>query len=140
MTERVLIALGSNRGDRASYLAAARVAVSLLPATRLLGSSRVEETAPFGSGAQGPYLNQMLLVETRLAPITLLRALQRIERALGRLRSRRWGARTIDLDIVRFGGVALRTHDLVLPHPGLRDRRFWQREVRELDAIVQGAA
>jgi 2-amino-4-hydroxy-6-hydroxymethyldihydropteridine diphosphokinase len=140
MTERVLIALGSNRGDRASYLAAARGAVSLLPATRLLASSRVEETAPFGSGAQGPYLNQMLLVGTRLAPIALLRALQRIERALGRLRSRRWGARTIDLDIVRFGRLALRTHDLVLPHPGLRDRGFWQREVRELDSIVQGAA
>jgi 2-amino-4-hydroxy-6-hydroxymethyldihydropteridine diphosphokinase len=140
MTERVLIALGSNRGNRAIFLAAARTAVSLLPCTRLLAASRVEETAPFGTGAQGPYLNQMLLVATQLPPLALLRALQRIERALGRVRSRRWGARTIDLDIVRFGGHSLRTHDLVLPHPGLRDRGFWQRELRELDGTIQGAA
>jgi 2-amino-4-hydroxy-6-hydroxymethyldihydropteridine diphosphokinase len=140
MTERALIALGSNVGHRAACLASARVAIATLPRTRLLATSRVEETAPFGLGAQGPYLNQMLLAATQLTPLALLRALQRIERALGRVRSRRWGARTIDLDIVRFGSVSVRERDLVLPHPGVRDRDFWQRELGELEALLREAA
>jgi 2-amino-4-hydroxy-6-hydroxymethyldihydropteridine diphosphokinase len=140
MTERVYIALGSNLGNRASYLAGARAALATLPATRLVASSRVEETAPFGAGAQGPYLNQMLLAATHLTPVALLRALQRIERSFGRLRSRRWGARTLDLDIVRFGHRSLQSRELQLPHPGLRERVFWQREMAELDRLVRQAA
>lgn len=140
MSERALIAVGSNVGNRAAYLSAARAAVASLPATRLLAASRVEETAPFGSGPQGPYLNQMVVVATALAPRALLAQLQRIERTLGRVRSRRWGARTVDLDIVRFGDLALRSADLVLPHPGLPDRAFWRRELAELDALTEHAA
>ena len=60
------IALGSNLGQRAGWLAAAYAAISLLPGTRLLAFSSVEETPPFGAGAQGPYLNQMLAVRTTL--------------------------------------------------------------------------
>jgi 2-amino-4-hydroxy-6-hydroxymethyldihydropteridine diphosphokinase len=74
-----------------------------------------------------------------LHPLALLRALQGIERRLGRVRSRRWGARTIDLDIVRFGSVSLRTRELVLPHPGLRDRAFWQREAAALRAVTEAS-
>lgn len=140
MTERAYIALGSNLGDRASYLAGARAAVATLPGTRLLAASRVEETAPFGSGAQGPYLNQMLLVATLLPPSALLRAVQAIERSLGRVRSRRWGARTIDLDIVRFGQRIVRSRELELPHPGLSCRDFWQRELAALASVVEAAA
>jgi 2-amino-4-hydroxy-6-hydroxymethyldihydropteridine diphosphokinase len=136
MTERVFVALGANVGDRAGYLASARAAVATLPATGLLAASRVEETAPFGAGAQGPYLNQMLVLATRLTPHALLRGLQAIERSLGRVRSRRWGARTIDLDIVRFGTRALRSRELVLPHPGVGDRDFWQRELAELERLL----
>jgi 2-amino-4-hydroxy-6-hydroxymethyldihydropteridine diphosphokinase len=136
MTERVSVALGSNVGDRAGYLARARVAVATLPATRVLAASRVEETAPFGAGAQGAYLNQMLVLATQLTPHLLLRALQRIESSLGRVRSRRWGARTIDLDIVRFGDVTLRSRTLSLPHPGIGARDFWQRELAELASLL----
>ena len=143
MTERVLVALGSNVGSRESYLANARAALALLPVTQLLATSRVEETAPFGSGAQGPYLNQMVLMTTLLTPPALLNVLQRIERALGRVRARRWGARTIDLDIVRFGDVSMKSRRLELPHPGIRDRDFWRRELAELaelQAVVESAA
>ena len=140
MTERAFIALGSNVGNRASYLASACAAVATLPVTRLLASSSVEETAPFGAGAQGPYLNQMLLVGTLLTPNELLHFLQHIERSLGRVRSRRWGARTIDLDIVRFGDRTSRTRELSLPHPGLRHRDFWQRELAELESLAGAAA
>lgn len=140
MTERVFVAFGSNVGDRAGYLASARTALATLPATRLLAASRVEETAPFGAGAQGAYLNQMVVVATVLTPHALLRALQAIERSLGRVRSRRWGARTIDLDIVRFGDRTLHSRALALPHPGLRDRHFWQRELAELESLLERQA
>jgi 2-amino-4-hydroxy-6-hydroxymethyldihydropteridine diphosphokinase len=140
MTERVFVALGSNVGNREGYLASARAAVTTLPATRVLAASRVEETAPFGAGAQGAYLNQMLVVVTRLTPLALLHALQAIERSLGRVRARRWGPRTIDLDIVSFGSRALQSRELSLPHPGIRDRDFWQRELAELESLLERPA
>ena len=137
---RAFIALGSNLGQRAGWLVAAYAAISLLPGTRLLAFSSVEETPPFGAGAQGPYLNQMLAVETTLPPLALLDALQRIERALGRRRRERWGARIIDLDIVRYGAVAMCSPTLTLPHPGLPARRFWRDEIAELEGIMARAA
>jgi 2-amino-4-hydroxy-6-hydroxymethyldihydropteridine diphosphokinase len=140
VSERAFVALGSNLGDRASYLATARSALSLLPSSRLVAASAVEETAPFGPSAQGPYLNQMVAMDTALPPLVLLAALQRIERSLGRVRRARWGARTIDLDLVRMDDVEMRSPTLMLPHPGLPDRDFWQREIAELEALLGAAA
>jgi len=134
--ERVAIALGSNVGDRAAHLAAARAAVAVLPDTRVVAASAVEETAPIGPVAQEPYLNQMLLVETTLEPATLLGALLAIERAEGRVRRERWGPRTLDCDIVLYGARALHTPALTVPHPELPNRPFWQRELAELDVHV----
>jgi 2-amino-4-hydroxy-6-hydroxymethyldihydropteridine diphosphokinase len=130
--ERVFVALGSNVGDRAGHLAAAREALGRLPATRLVAASAVEETAPLGGMAQPPYLNQMLLLDTELEPHALLAALQAIERARGRVRTTRWGPRTLDLDIVAYGDRQVRDPDLVIPHPELPRREFWQRELSEL--------
>jgi 2-amino-4-hydroxy-6-hydroxymethyldihydropteridine diphosphokinase len=130
--ERVFVALGSNLGDRAAHLAAARDALGHLPDTRLLAASTVEETAPLGGMEQPAYLNQMVLIETRLDPHRLLAALQEIERARGRARTERWGARTLDLDIVTYGERRIRDPDLVVPHPELPNRDFWQRELSEL--------
>jgi 2-amino-4-hydroxy-6-hydroxymethyldihydropteridine diphosphokinase len=136
VAERAFIALGSNLGDRAAHLASARAAISLLPASRLAAASTVEETAPFGPGAQGPYLNQMVAIDTAWSPMALLGALQAIERALGRVRRERWGPRTIDLDIVRFGDLVLNQDGLTVPHPGLPARPFWQRELAELAELL----
>jgi 2-amino-4-hydroxy-6-hydroxymethyldihydropteridine diphosphokinase len=140
VAERAFVALGSNLGARASYLAAARSAMSLLPATRLVAASAVEETAPFGDGAQGPYLNQMVALDTSLGAELLLGALQRTERALGRVRRERWSARTLDLDLVRYGTLTTRSATLTLPHPGLPGRDFWQRELAELATILDRTA
>ena len=129
---RAAIALGSNLGDRHEHLRSARAAIGALPGTRLLAATRVEETAPLGGMDQPVYLNQMLLVETTLAPLALLRALQAIESANGRERHGHWGARTLDLDIVRYDDLKLTTTDLTLPHPGIATRDFWQRELAEL--------
>ena len=134
MGEIAYVALGSNLGDRARSLAVARDALRTLPGTRVIAETPVEETAPFGPPGQNPYLNQMLAVDTTLSPHELLQCLHDIERAAGRLRRVRWGPRTLDLDIVRFGDRAIDDEHLVVPHPGLRDRDFWQREVAILDA------
>ena len=132
--ERAYIALGSNLGDRAEHLAAARAALAALPRTRLVAASRVEETRPLAGMDQPPYLNQMVLLETALEPRALLAACQAIERARGRVRTEHWGARTLDLDIVCYGARRIADPDLIIPHPELPNRDFWMRELAELEA------
>jgi 2-amino-4-hydroxy-6-hydroxymethyldihydropteridine diphosphokinase len=136
--KRVYVALGSNLGDREGHLAHARLRLATLPHTRLIGTSGIEETTPLGPVPQGPYLNQMALLETSLTPSQLLGQLHAIEIERGRVREGtvRWGPRTLDLDIVRFGELELREPGLVLPHPELAHRAFWQREIAELDAAT----
>lgn len=140
MSEIAFIALGANLGNREANLAAARAALSMVFGVELLAASRVEETIPLGALVQGPYLNQMVAVATTLEPLVLLARLQRIERQLGRVRTQRWSARTIDLDIVRFGDRTLTSTSLELPHSGLPHRDFWQREVEELEHLLGVAA
>ena len=126
------IALGSNLGAREQYLANARALLRALPGSRLLAETAIEETAPLGPASQGNYLNQMIALETSLTPEGLLDHLLRIERLLGRERGEKWGPRTIDLDIVRFGHQIVDSERLTLPHPELSNRDFWQRELIEL--------
>ncbi|HEY0779273.1 MAG TPA: 2-amino-4-hydroxy-6-hydroxymethyldihydropteridine diphosphokinase [Gemmatirosa sp.] len=128
------VALGSNLGDRAAHLAAARAALGALPETRIVAASRVEETAPIGPAGQGAYLNQMLHVETALDAAVLLAAGHAAERAAGRTRdsATRWGPRTLDVDLVLFGERSIDAPSLRVPHPELAHRDFWQRELAEL--------
>jgi len=132
MRDIAYIALGSNLGDREAYLDSARSAIAALPGTRLLRASSVEETAPVGDVPQGPYLNQMVAIETELAPRELLDRLQEIERSAGRVRGVRWGPRTLDLDIVMFDRQTANEPGLLVPHPELPNRDFWRRELAEL--------
>jgi len=127
------VALGSNLGDRAAHLAHARERLGALPGTRLVAASRIEETKPLGPVAQPTYLNQMVLLETTLEPAALLEECRRIETERGRERRERWGPRTLDLDIVRYGDMTVRQPDLTIPHPELPNRDFWQREIAELE-------
>jgi 2-amino-4-hydroxy-6-hydroxymethyldihydropteridine diphosphokinase len=122
MGDWVYLALGSNLGDRAAHLAFARERLAALP----------ETTVP-----QGPYLNQMVLLRTTLAPRQLLAHCAAIERAAGRERGVRWGPRTLDLDIVRYDELSIAEPDLVVPHPELPRRDFWQRELAELLPYAQ---
>ncbi len=134
--ERVYIALGSNLGDREAYLARAREALARLPLTTILAVSTIEETDPVGLPEQGRYLNQMVLAETALDPGRFLKQLHRIEDENGRERAGRWGPRTLDLDIVRFGTRRLRDPDLRLPHAELPHRDWWHREIEEVDRLA----
>jgi 2-amino-4-hydroxy-6-hydroxymethyldihydropteridine diphosphokinase len=135
ITERAYIALGSNLGDRSAHLAHARSRLGALPDTRMVAASQVEETAPLGPVPQGPYLNQMVLLETALKPEELLGHCRTIEAERGRERRERWGPRTLDLDIVRYGDHRVQRPELTIPHPELPNRDFWQREIAELEAM-----
>src|SRR6476469_823651 len=132
MHQLAYIALGSNLGDRNQWLARARLALAALPGSRVVAESSVEETAPVSDVPQGAYLNQMVAIATALSPRQLLAALHRIEHEAGRVRTVRWGPRTLDLDIVRFGDLQIAEPDLVIPHPQLANRDWWQRELAEL--------
>lgn len=132
MRDVAYIALGSNLGDRDEHLARARDAIARLPSSRVVAESAIEETAPLGQLDQPMYLNQMVALETSLTPRQLLSGLQAIERQEGRARRERWESRTLDLDIVCFDTQTASETDLEIPHPGLADRPFWQRELAAL--------
>ena len=132
MRDVAYIALGSNLGQREVFLAEALRAISALAATRVLGHTDAEETAPIGPVAQGPFLNQMIAIETDLSPQDLLAELKRIETNAGRVRTARWGPRTLDLDIVLFEKQSVREPGLTVPHPELSNRDFWLRELAAL--------
>ena len=132
MRDVAYIALGSNIGRREVFLAQARRAIGALEKTRVLGQTEAEETAPLGPVAQGPFLNQMIAIETELSPQDLLAELKRIEADAGRIRTGRWGPRTLDLDIVLFENQSVREPGLTVPHPELSNRDFWLRELTTL--------
>lgn len=134
-SNRAFVALGSNLGDRGAHLALGRERLAALPGTTLLGASAIEETAPLGGREQPAYLNQMVVLDTTLPPEDLLAACHAIEAAAGRRRRERWASRTLDLDLVRYGTLALSRPGLTLPHPGIATRDFWQRELAELTGM-----
>lgn len=128
-----LIALGSNLGDRAAHLRAALAELAKLPRTQLLARSAWHETPPIGGpGAQGPFLNGAVLASTPLEPLALWDELQRIETHLGRVRSERWAARTLDLDLLLVDGAELHNGRLVLSHPRMHYRHFVLRPAAEI--------
>ncbi len=122
MSHIVYLGLGSNLGDRAANLAAARRA--LASQVRLLAASPVYETAPWGYTDQPDFLNQVLQAETDLDPFALLDHLKALELRLGRQPTFRYGPRSIDIDLLLYDDLVLETERLTLPHPELAKRAF----------------
>ncbi|HZE99458.1 MAG TPA: 2-amino-4-hydroxy-6-hydroxymethyldihydropteridine diphosphokinase [Planctomycetota bacterium] len=120
------IGLGSNLGDRRAMIADA---LGQLHPRRV---SAVVETEPWGRPEQPRFLNAVAEIETDLPPAELLSRLLGIERDLGRVRLERWGPRTIDLDLLLYGGEQLRSESLTVPHPDLHRRRFVLEGLAEL--------
>lgn len=119
----VYIALGSNVGDRAAMLERA-IAAMTFAGIRVLRQSSFYVTEPVDAPGQAWFLNAVVEAQTTLLPLQLLHALLRIERELGRRRIALHGPRTIDLDILFYGSSVIRSRELEVPHPRLRDRRF----------------
>jgi 2-amino-4-hydroxy-6-hydroxymethyldihydropteridine diphosphokinase len=124
-TETAFLALGSNLGDRAYFLRGARQALNAQPGVTVGSCSRLYETGPVGGPpGQNAYLNAVLKVETDLSAHQLLTVCQEVERSFGRRRAERWGARTLDVDLLFFGRQKYCQTDLIVPHPRLHLRSF----------------
>ena len=123
---RAYIGLGSNMGCREDYLCSALNYLAHLPGVAITGISSIYETEPWGVTEQDKFLNMVVEVSVspQLTPPELLRCLQEIENKLGRLRTRHWGPRTIDLDLLLYDEVEMDTPFLRLPHPQLTKRAF----------------
>ena len=104
------------------------------PGVRIVRSSRVYETDPVGGPDQAEYLNAVLGVRTDLTARGLLEACLAVEAGMGRVRSERWGPRTIDVDLLTYGEVTIAEPDLLVPHPRMHERGFVLVPLGELDA------
>lgn len=129
---RVYLGVGSNLGDRKSYLQRASELVRKIPATSFLRSSSVRETVPIGGPAQGKFLNAVWEIETKLSARELKDHLLEIEAQLGRRRSEPNAPREIDLDILFYGDQIINEKHLQIPHPRLPERAFVLEPLFEL--------
>ena len=122
--ETAYIGLGSNEGDRISFILEAVGRVGNLPGIRVLALSSLFETAPVGMGG-GLFINAVMAVATRIGPRRLFEGLMETEAAMGRKREGpRPAPRNIDLDLLLYGDLVIREKDLVVPHPRILQRRF----------------
>jgi 2-amino-4-hydroxy-6-hydroxymethyldihydropteridine diphosphokinase len=132
---RAVIALGSNLGDRESYIQSAlKELATFLTIERV---STLIETEPVGGPSQGDYLNAVVLGECELEAEELLKKLMEIEKNLGRVREEINGPRTIDLDIISMGDLVIQSENLSLPHPRAHLRRFVLEPWLEVDPEAQ---
>ena len=138
----ILIGLGSNMtGPWGAPSDCIDHAIELLDQHpfELVRASALIETTPYGVPDQPPYINAVARIETHLPPLDLLQALREMERSAGRERHVRWGARTLDLDILDYNGMVLKQGvekttdaDLVLPHPAISEREFVLAPIAEI--------
>ena len=133
---RTFIGLGSNLGERESMIRRALDDLARLPSTTLVRASSLYDTEPVGDTDQPGFLNAVAQLETGLSARQLLWNLLLIERRLGRVRTRHWGPRVIDLDLLLYGNEVLDQPDLTVPHPELLRRSFVLVPLVELDPLV----
>jgi 2-amino-4-hydroxy-6-hydroxymethyldihydropteridine diphosphokinase len=134
MATVAFLGLGSNLGDRLTNLQGAVDLLQDEPGLHVTASSRVWETVPVGGPPQPDYLNAVIRVETDLSARDLLVVAHRVEARLGRVRKERWGARSIDVDLLLFDEETIDEADLVVPHPRLPQRAFVLLPLLELVA------
>jgi 2-amino-4-hydroxy-6-hydroxymethyldihydropteridine diphosphokinase len=134
---RVVLGLGSNVGTRSRNLSAARRRLRE-KGVRILRRSQVIETEPWGVADQPRFLNQVVEGEWSSSPRQLLKAVKSVEREGGRVATRRWGPRAIDVDILFFGDQEVDEPDLVIPHPRIKQRPFVLQSLDELDISLDG--
>lgn len=137
---KVVLALGSNLGDRFDTLQGALDSLFDSRELEFVAVSPVYETDPVGGPDQGAYLNAVVIARSDLEPRMLLDRAQSVENAFGRVRVERWGARTLDVDLISVGNVVSDDPELTLPHPRAHERAFvlvpWVRA--DPDAVLGG--
>jgi len=133
---KVFVGLGSNLGEREAMIRLALEALSRLPGTHLVKASSLYDTEPVGEVDQPNFLNAVAQLDTELTARQLLWNLHLIEKRLGRVRTQRWGPRTIDLDLLLYGSLVLDEPELTVPHPELTARSFVLVPLVELDPLL----
>jgi 2-amino-4-hydroxy-6-hydroxymethyldihydropteridine diphosphokinase len=133
----VYVGLGSNLNDPHGQLAAGMNELAELPGTQVEARSSLYESEPMGPSDQPDYVNAVVRLRTALSPEALLDGLQAIEQGHGRQRTRRWGARTLDLDILLYGERQIAGPRLRVPHPGIARRNFVLHPLAELDSQLE---
>jgi len=137
VTNEVFIALGSNLGHRKNYI---RNAITLLgnnPKITVVKQSSLIETKPVGPIEQGLFINAVIEISTTLTPLELLATCLAVEEQFGRVRTQRWGPRTIDLDIILFADRIIGEANLKIPHPELLMRLFVLEPLAEIAPKIQ---
>lgn len=131
--EEVIIAVGSNMGDRLSYIQKAGELLESLSESEIQKSS-IWESEPIG-GAKYTFLNCAAKIVTSLKPEILLKKMKEFEQACGREKNPvRWGPRLIDLDLIAFGDLVIQKEDLIIPHPEFKNRLFVLLPLQEIDS------
>jgi len=140
--ETAYLGLGGNLGDRAGLIDRAVAALRRAPGTKVAAVSSYYDNAAAGPGPQPNYLNAAAEIRTTLSPLDLLAECMRIEGELGRVRTVRWGPRTIDLDILFYGERKIEVPGLIVPHPLIRERPFVLVPLAEIapNRLLEGRA
>ena len=132
---KYVVALGSNLGDRSQILESALEEIGNV--SEIIKVSSFYETAPVGGPDQPDYMNAIVIIDSQLSPEDLLLSLQSIENKAGRTREVRWGARTLDLDLISAGDLKVESEFLTLPHPREHERGFVLQPWLEIDADAE---
>jgi 2-amino-4-hydroxy-6-hydroxymethyldihydropteridine diphosphokinase len=130
---RAYLGLGSNLGDRLAHLQGAVDGLASTPGVRVVAVSSVYETTPVGGPPQDDYLNAVVALDTELTPRALLDVAHVLEARARRVRTERWGPRTLDVDVLLVGDLEVAEPDLVVPHPRLRERAFVLLPLADVD-------
>lgn len=124
MHMKTYVAMGSNLSQPVQMVQTAMAELARLPTTRLLQRSSLYQAKPWGPQNQPDFINAVALLETDLFAAQLLEYLSALERQLGRIPSERWGPRVIDLDILLYGDMIMKSDKISIPHPGIYQREF----------------
>jgi 2-amino-4-hydroxy-6-hydroxymethyldihydropteridine diphosphokinase len=136
MAKKIHLLIGSNMGDRKTYLAQAVAQIGQKIGT-ITEKSRLYETQAWGLTNQPDFMNQALEVETTLSPQETLEKILAIETDMGRVRTEQWAERTIDIDILLFSDIVVEEPDLQIPHPRLPERNFALVPLMEIAGEVE---
>ena len=126
------VAFGSNIGEKESYIKRALEKIEKR-GIKIIKVSHIYETEPYGVLDQDSFLNGVVKIETNLTPENLIEVLLDIEKQLDRVRERRWGPRTIDLDIIFYDDLIINEKDLIIPHKDMENREFVLKPLCDID-------
>ncbi len=130
MTGGIYLLLGSNLGDRIDNLEQAKKYIWSF--SEVINISSIYETAPWGITDQPTFYNQVIEIKTTTDPTSLLKEILQVEQLIGRVRKEKWGARVIDIDILYYRNQQVNQNDLIIPHPGIAERKFTLAPLAEL--------